>query len=233
MAYCVYSDVTKLIPTAYDSTTRLPDAYITSTIIPAADDEINNTLAEQYGQFNDTGDTPATPPLIAKISRYLSAAQCMDIIGTGEGLTERIDRYRREAAEALASLLTPGAQMDMQETTGETLTFGDASPAFEIGEDEALIGYGASNPRKASVDIAPNIASQSVKVASATGVSNPGQLRNGVDFGVRFDREREAWIFTRYTSELKSAATITVDYQWDYRRLSGLSRRVQVTWEHA
>lgn len=227
MAYTTYTDVKKFIPGNYDSVSKLPDAYITSNVIPSADDEINNVLGDVYGLFNDTTDSPATPPEIQQISNLIAAATCLQIIGVSDALEARRDQYRTEASERLAALLSRGAQMRPQYVTSETLTFGDGSPYFELPIYHAFIGAGANNPRLASSGEAPNVSAQGVAVATATGVTNPGQLRNGVDFRVYWSNEWRQWVFEALSSDLQSAAssgTVTISYPWDYRRMTGFSQ---------
>lgn len=228
MAYCVAADVKDWIPATYDSTTRMPDADIT-TLITKADGYIDAAAAQAgYNRFNATTATPATPEMVHLASRHLSTAFALEQINVNDNFRERIERHKQQAEEYIA-LLTSEYGLKPETKTNETLTFGSASREdWELDENQAFLA--ATSPLD-SGDV-PNIAAQTVSVYSATGITNPSQLRNGIDFRVWYDQHWQKWVFERLTSDLQDAATVAVSYLWDYRRVRGHSRRTATVVRH-
>ena len=221
MSYTSSSLVINELGTNYDNADDLTTAHITN-FIEQADGIIDSRAYPHYNPFNaydslktDSTDTYTVPGLIGQCSKNLAVAyglQQLRAKRSNNSHSDTIEHYFA-LAEATLDALERGAFVKIETWRTFSLTFGDASPGFELDSNQSFI-----NPTALDSGDPPHIFTDTVSVAAATGITNPTQLRYGKDYSVKWDKGWRQWVFERSESNLVSAATVTVTFKWDYRK---------------
>lgn len=221
MAYTSTTLVINELGTNYSNSDDLTTAHITD-FIAKADALIDSAARQYYNKFNaydslltDTTDTYEVPGIIGICSKDLAVAFSYRQLRAKRSNTAHsdvIDHYL-EQGQLILDALSGGVFVAEEKWRAFSLTFGDNDPSFELSTDQSFV-----NPSALDSADPPHIFTDTVEVAAATGITNPGQLRLDSDYKVYWSRAWRNWVFERYESNLVSAGTVTVTFKWDYRK---------------
>ena len=205
------------------ATADLADADITAQILKA-DNLIDSVAARFYNKFNLVGssktdgtDTYVVPGVIGSCSKDLSVAWSMSQVRAQTANStqqNKIDFHLGQADVTLGLLRSGDFWLAAEKYRSESLTFGSGTDAWDLDSNEAVL---ASTTPLDSGD-PPHVLLDTLEVTTASSVTNPTNMRRGVEYNADWDAQRAKWIFERIASELIAAATITVTWQWDYRK---------------
>ena len=221
MSYTSTTLVINELGTNYDNADDLTTAHITA-FIAKADSEINDAAYQFFNPFNaydslltDTTDVYTTPGVIAECSKNLTVARSLGQLRAKKGNTshsDTIEWYWGLGQETLAAL-RGGMFLAPSTWRSFSLTFGDSDPGFELDSNQSFV-----NPSALDSGDPVHILADTVQVASATGITNPAQLRLGPDYTVKWSKEWRNWVFTRKESNLVAASAVALTFKWDYRK---------------
>ena len=223
MAYTTNVLVLDVLGAFVDTTNDLTTAEIDAHIA-RVDGKINDRLGGLFFPFNATGSTPDTPDTIKEISRHWSIAESLrQLVGTNnQGAMNLAEKHEGIALNLLDFILQdPDTWMKPETKSAEAVTFG-AAPTYswQLAENEVFL----ANTSPLDSGDPPNILADTVRIAAATGVTDPTLMRNDAsdgEFHVEFRRERRKWVLVAHDSTLYDATGVTVTYEWNYRRIIG------------
>jgi len=189
--YTLLADVQSVLPDGY-STTVLPDATV-NTKITAWSGFVNDALP-RYWAFNDTTDTPTTPKSIREITTWLTAWECMRILGTADlfnedGLT---DKLKTDAMALLEQIREGEIRISRETTTDANIAFGTAPV------DAGLYKFSVA-PKEVERD--------SVTISG---------YELGVDFDAEYDERYRGWVLKRFNSAISDGDDDSVTFDWSY-----------------
>lgn len=192
-----------------------------AVIIQEVGETIYDAVSQFVVPFNSYTDDPPTPTVVKRACEHMAAAQAMREIGV-QNQNAFLVSVQLEGNAMLEMLRNNRGHTQPNTVTGETLTFGDADPSWDLRTYEALMANSA-NP-VASGDT-PNIIPEGVAISSSSttdgefNAADAALMRNGDDFKVSYSSKYGAFLFRSMNTNIENhISTLKVDYPWNYRR---------------
>ncbi len=190
--YTTYAKVIAEFPG--DLPPSLTEAVITT--IRSDQSRVLDGRLTRHRDFEDIGGTPATPPLIEQLCRYMVIWACFGRIAqTNRTNADSTARFYYDWVEATIAGLNDGSIEIPRQSTTESLTFG-TGVAGALDTDEALLTK-------------KNIIPETVEVTTP---ATSTEYRS--DYEVYYSVAHRSWIFHALSS-LGLAAT-AVSYEYSY-----------------